>query len=464
MLFYRRSISASLRTPLQLQKDTYMTSIAQRVLALLLVAFTGLAQGAAFTPGNLVVYRVGDGSGALSGFATAVFLDEITTAGTLVQSIALLTVVSGAQKRLTASGSATSEGLISRSADGACVVVSGYDAATGTASVTGTSSATTNRVIGVVSASGLVDTSTAFNNFSGNNIRSAASTDCNSLWATGANDGVRYVTLGGTTTAQVSSTVPNLRQINIFGGQLFVSTSSGSAVRVGAVGSGLPTTTGQTTTNLPGLPTTGSPYSFFFADLSGSVAGIDTLYVADDTTTTGGIQKYSLVGGTWVSNGTLTTTTIRGLTGIVNGTSVALYGDGKADILWKHTDGSIYAWLMNGLTIPAANLMVGAGTGWSVTHTGDLNGDGKDDILFKNTDGSVYGWTMNGLVITTGGYMIGPAQGWSVSHVRDLDGDGKADILLCYTDGLVYGWLMNGLAINSGAVLLNAGSGWSVSP
>jgi hypothetical protein len=33
-------------------------------------------------------------------------------------------------------------------------------------------------------------------------------------------------------------------------------------------GTGIPTTAGQTTTNLPGFPTSGgSPYGFFFADL-----------------------------------------------------------------------------------------------------------------------------------------------------------------------------------------------------
>src|SRR6476646_382680 len=37
---------------------------------------------AAFTPGDLVVYRVGDGSASLTGIATAVFLDEYTPAGT----------------------------------------------------------------------------------------------------------------------------------------------------------------------------------------------------------------------------------------------------------------------------------------------------------------------------------------------------------------------------------------------
>src|SRR6266705_537597 len=64
----------------------------------------------AFTSGNLVVYRVGTGSGALASSATAVFLDEYTTAGTFVQTIAMPTTDSGANQTLTASGTATSEG------------------------------------------------------------------------------------------------------------------------------------------------------------------------------------------------------------------------------------------------------------------------------------------------------------------------------------------------------------------
>src|SRR4051795_10245670 len=71
-----------------------------------------------FSLGNLVVYRVGDGSVALGSGATAVFLDEYTTAGALVQSIPMPTAVSGSNKRLTASGSATTEGFLTQSAAG----------------------------------------------------------------------------------------------------------------------------------------------------------------------------------------------------------------------------------------------------------------------------------------------------------------------------------------------------------
>ncbi len=97
---------------------------------------------ASFSAGNLVVYRVGTGAAALNNASTAVFLDEYTPSGTLVQSIPLPTADSGANQTLTAAGNATSEGLLTRSTDGSYIVLTGYDVAPGTASVAGTASAT----------------------------------------------------------------------------------------------------------------------------------------------------------------------------------------------------------------------------------------------------------------------------------------------------------------------------------
>ena len=54
------------------------------------------SQAAGFTPGDIVVERVGNGGAALSSASQAVFLNEYTPTGTLVQSIALPTAVSGA--------------------------------------------------------------------------------------------------------------------------------------------------------------------------------------------------------------------------------------------------------------------------------------------------------------------------------------------------------------------------------
>ena len=307
--------------------------------------FTRRVNAAGFTAGNIVVYRVGDGTASLTNAATAVFLDEYTPAGVLVQTIALPTSASGANKRLTASGTATSEGLLTRSVDGQYLLLTGYDAAPATASITTSSASTINRVIARVDSSGVVNTTTALSDGStGSNPRSATSTDGTNLWMTGGAGGPRYTTLGSTTSTQVSATTTNLRQTNIFGGQLYVSSMSGT-VRLATVGSGTPTTSGQTITNLPGFPTsTGSPYGFFFADLDGAVAGVDTVYVADDSSIAngGGVQKYSLVSGTWTAKGTISSASgLRGITGIVSGSSVTLYVTGSGGI-FTLTDASGY--------------------------------------------------------------------------------------------------------------------------
>ena len=73
---------------------------------------------AAFTPGDLVIYRVGDGTAALVNTGVPVFLDEYTPLGILVQSISVPTTTVGLNRRLIASGTATSEGLLTRSTDG----------------------------------------------------------------------------------------------------------------------------------------------------------------------------------------------------------------------------------------------------------------------------------------------------------------------------------------------------------
>ncbi len=277
--------------------------------------------------GDLVIYRVGDGSSSpLANTGNPVFVDEYTAAGSLVRSTPMPTAPSGANHALVASGVATSEGFITRSTDGRFCVLTGYDVAIPAAS--SVSGLAAPRSVGRIDAPGNVDTSTDLTDFAvGNDPRSAASTDGVSLWVAGAAGGARFTTLGSTTSAQLSTTVTNLRQVGIFGAQLYVSDSSGSAVRLGTVGSGVPATAGQTITNLPAFPTAGSPYAFFFADIDG-VPGVDTLYVADDTNgVPGGVTKYSLSQGSWTAAGTAgaAADAYRGLTGVVSGTTVTLY-------------------------------------------------------------------------------------------------------------------------------------------
>ena len=305
------------------------------VIMLMIVSWFALPQqivrAAAFTTGNLVVYRVGNGSAAISG-AVPVFLDEFSTtavpANPPVQSIALPTTASGANKRLVAAASGF-EGLITRSVNGEYLLLTGYDADVdfGGTDPSTLTTAVVNRVVGRVDASGQIDTTTALTDTpDGSNIRTAASTDGTNIWVGGSAGGVRYTTLGNTISTQLNTSNTATRQLNIFDGQLYASVSA--TVAVGTVGIGLPTLAPQTITALPGV-TSGNAFGYVLADLDAGVAGVDTLYVTDDLADK--ISKFSLVGGTWTANGAGVTVpgagpAVRGLIGSVTGTTVSLYG------------------------------------------------------------------------------------------------------------------------------------------
>jgi len=300
---------------------------------------------AAFTPGDLVVVRVGDGIAALTGNATLANLLEYTPGGSLIQTIPLPIAAVGANQPLTLSGSATSEGFLTLSANGQYLTMGGYAAVPGTLTPQTSTPSAVNRVVGRIDMSGNIDTTTSLTDAnSGSNMRSAVSSDGVNIWTSGnagsglgASAGVRYTTLGSTTSVRVDSTSSNMRVVNIFSGQLYVSSFTGTFVGVSSVGTGLPTTASSSAiTPLPGMPTTGthSAYDFWFKDSS-------TLYVADDGSAAnlGGIQKWTLGGGTWtlqytlLNNGTATTA-VRGLAGTVDGSGNAvLYGTTGSSLL-----------------------------------------------------------------------------------------------------------------------------------
>jgi len=292
------------------------------------------------TPGDLIVYRVGTGTGSLGSGATAVYLDEYSQTGALVESVAMPTASSGPVNALTASGSATSEGQLSLSADGSAVVATGYDAPPGTASVSGTTSTAAPRTVGLLGASGAVDTSTALTDaFSVNNVRGATSTDGTHLWVSGADAaaGVRAATVGASTsTALVSSTYKNFRAVEAVDGQLYGSADPTKAqITVATIGTGTPTSGINTVANLPFSTSPTSPYGFAFLTL-GSGTAPDTAYVADNGA--GAVIKYSLQNGQWVATGTVAVPNVVGVTAQdVNGVA-HLFATSTVG-----TDGQLYA-------------------------------------------------------------------------------------------------------------------------
>ena len=119
---------------------------------------TQAAASVGFSAGNIVIYRVGNGATALSGAGAPVSLDEYNASGTLVQSVGLPTATTGSNKPIVGSGSASSEGLLTLSADGRYLVATGYDAAVGTTGLSSSAAATVPRTVARVDASDAVDT------------------------------------------------------------------------------------------------------------------------------------------------------------------------------------------------------------------------------------------------------------------------------------------------------------------
>lgn len=248
-----------------------------RIVSFLLFSFFTISHcQAQFTQGNLVVLRVGAGT---TSSATPVQLVEYTTSG--VATGFSVSLPSNGNPQLTTSASATSEGEISLSGERDKVIIPGYDAVAGTASIAGTAVATYNRELFSVNASGTYNklgvTTTLFD---GNNIRSG--TVCGPIYyGSGANSGIVLVDNSNTV---VSNTSSNNRQLNIYNGQLYFSTASGTR-GIYQVGTGLPNTTGQVATNIINTGASSSNYGFTI-----SPDGL-TCYIADDAAQ--GIAKYT---------------------------------------------------------------------------------------------------------------------------------------------------------------------------
>jgi hypothetical protein len=163
----------------------------------------------------------------------------------------------------------------------------------------------------------------------------------------------------------------------------------------------------------------------------------------------------------WQMNGSVPTAqaTVGGGGGYTIAGTGDFNGDGKADLLWASPSGAVVEWQMNG-SVPTAQAAIGGGGGWSVAGTGDFNGDGKTDILWQNLSGSVVEWQMNGFQSSTMAFIGGDAN-WKVIGTGDFNGDGKSDILWKNSSGTVALWTMNGTQ-NTGSAILGGDSNWAI--
>jgi hypothetical protein len=113
----------------------------------------------------------------------------------------------------------------------------------------------------------------------------------NNYWGGNASGGISY--LGTGTSGNVYSTIGNTRVVSAQNGSLFFSTGS-TTLGVHKIGSGLPTTTGQTAALIIPTGTGSNPYGFQFNTAE------TVCYVADARTAAGGgVQKWVNTSGTW---------------------------------------------------------------------------------------------------------------------------------------------------------------------
>ncbi|HOY06969.1 MAG TPA: hypothetical protein PLO67_16290, partial [Saprospiraceae bacterium] len=293
--------------PGRISASTLVASVYTCLIFAALALLPGVLH-AQFTAGNVVVLQAGDGSIPLANTGNAVILKEFTPVGGAGITV---TVPSTGGTSLIVAGNATSEGLMTRSANGSALIFAGYAAAipTGT-NITTSASATINRAIGSVNASGTftrVATSATFH--TGGNIRSAASDGANNYWSSGSNEGTNYFGIASAAT-NVQNNKVNNRGTAVFNNKLYfssqVATSSGPAqpnLGIYQVGTGLPVTAGQTIVNVINTGTGSQPAGFFF-----NSAG-DVCYIADGRTIVngGGIQKWTFNGSAWTLAYTLGT-------------------------------------------------------------------------------------------------------------------------------------------------------------
>jgi hypothetical protein len=297
-------LAAILRCPF----NTKVTMKSLPLIASFAVVAVG-AQAQWFTPGNLALLRIGNGSQAIANTGNSMFVEQFTPGGSWVNA---LPIPDSGASSLILSGTATSEGALVRSADGRYLTFMGYNTAQPyPSSLPATGSATVNRGVGQVDGQGnytlVTTTSTAFNGTgsSSGNPRSAVTDGSGNYWGLGAGNaastrGTYY--FGTASPAGFVQTGNSPRVAGLVNGNLAYSVSSTTAGLSGINSfSGAPVTT-ATATQFLFTGDGSSPYDFAFN------ASLTLAYVADDrNTAAGGIQRYEWDGSTWTLAYTLGT-------------------------------------------------------------------------------------------------------------------------------------------------------------
>jgi hypothetical protein len=150
-----------------------------------------------------------------------------------------------------------------------------------------------DRAVGTLNPLGGFTLQTTYTGTKGNQARSATSLDDTNWFVT--DKGGLYT--NGATTPSLSTNILDARS---FGGTVYVS-STKTAAAVSTASS----PTASSLTGLSGVPTDGSIQDFYLIQSGAHGSTYDILYTLDQNSGNASINKFSLVSGTWLSNGSV---------------------------------------------------------------------------------------------------------------------------------------------------------------
>lgn len=255
-----------------------------------LIPYRGISQ--ALQPNNLVILQAGSSTAN----NTTVSIVEINKNDTNQTAVQTIVVPDTGTNAIRVSGSATSTLYASNSAAGTLFCFTGHNSS----SASGNANTVLPRGVVTLNHAGQVQVKTIYTGISGNQTRCATTLNDTDFYI--ADQGGIY-----TNNATAPSPTGNYRGIRTFGGQVFAGMNSTVATNLEVMA--VSAITGGSVTGLPGLSNSNTFTDFYMVSSGANGTAYDMLYISRASSATAGtIAKYSLVAGSWVSNGTFTTT------------------------------------------------------------------------------------------------------------------------------------------------------------
>ncbi len=398
-----------------------------------------------FNPGNVVVVRIGNGTGDVANLAPVSLL-EYTPQGALVQTVALNSTTAGS--RLTLNLNNAQEGGLNLSTNNDYLSLIEYDGDLASGIVV--SATGFDKVIARITSGATIDYSTKIPKADVTNIRQTTSIDGSGFWYASSQNGVKYVPFANpisTSSTSIITTPTNIKGLNIFNGQLYGGGFNNS-FGISKIGTGLPTSAATFSSALPGLPTgsTGNANGFYFFDLDNNNIP-DVVYTIDGIN----LRKYSFSAANINYVSTITNPPGTGTYGTyATAPTLTITGGGgtgaTATVIFNTSTSKVTSYYISN-----------TGTGYTSVPTVTVNGTPTGTAIAAPTVtiNSAPAWVLNS---TTGISAVGPitvsAGGTGYSPTISITGDG--------TGATATASVINGVitALN----ITNGGSGYTVPP